>query len=83
MIEQPGETNCIHGIGHKADLHGCDGCCAVAEKEDTDHKDEMAGYWFVLVFSLIFLVGIAYWYSTPPMELVETQFPMPIEKVIK
>jgi len=36
----------------------------------------MAGYWFVLVFSLICLIGIASWYSTPPMELVETQFPV-------
>ena len=28
MIEQPGETNCVHGVGHKDGIHGCDGCCA-------------------------------------------------------
>lgn len=27
MSEQSGETNCVHGIGHKSDVHGCDGCC--------------------------------------------------------
>jgi hypothetical protein len=27
MSEQIGETNCIHGIGHKSAPHGCDGCC--------------------------------------------------------
>jgi len=42
---------------------------------ENNHKDEMAGYWLVLVFSLICLIGIASWYSTPPMELVEVQFP--------
>ena len=28
MIEQPGETNCVHGVGHKDGIHGCDGCCS-------------------------------------------------------
>lgn len=28
MVTQPGEVNCIHGVGHKADIHGCDGCCS-------------------------------------------------------
>jgi hypothetical protein len=45
----------------------------------SDHEDEMSGWWFVLVFSIVCLIGIAYWYSTPPMELVEVQFPMPIK----
>jgi len=27
MSEQVGETNCVHGIGHKQNIHGCDGCC--------------------------------------------------------
>jgi hypothetical protein len=22
-----GELDCIHGIGHSANNHGCDGCC--------------------------------------------------------
>jgi hypothetical protein len=21
------ELTCVHGIGHSADVHGCDGCC--------------------------------------------------------
>jgi len=33
MTEQPGEANCIHGIGHKADIHGCDGCCTKKTNE--------------------------------------------------
>lgn len=24
-----GELDCIHGIGHSANNHGCDGCCFV------------------------------------------------------
>jgi hypothetical protein len=47
--------------------------------EETMHKEEEHGdigaWWFALVFSIICLIGIASWYSTPPMELVETQFP--------
>ena len=22
-----GELDCIHGVGHSAGVHGCDGCC--------------------------------------------------------
>lgn len=22
-----GELDCIHGVGHSAGIHGCDGCC--------------------------------------------------------
>ena len=32
MNEQPGEVNCVHGVGHKEDLHGCDGCCSKETK---------------------------------------------------
>lgn len=23
------ELECIHGVGHSEDTHGCDGCCAI------------------------------------------------------
>ncbi len=24
-----GELDCIHGVGHSAGIHGCDGCCII------------------------------------------------------
>lgn len=26
------ELQCIHGVGHKVETHGCDGCCLVFGK---------------------------------------------------
>jgi len=23
------ELDCIHGVGHSGDIHGCDGCCSI------------------------------------------------------
>ena len=34
MTEQPGETNCVHGVGHKDGIHGCDGCCGKEQVSD-------------------------------------------------
>ena len=42
--------------------------------KEEEHSD-IGAWWLALVFSIICLIGIASWYSTPPMELVEVQFP--------
>lgn len=23
------ELECVHGVGHSGDVHGCDGCCSI------------------------------------------------------
>ncbi len=32
------ELDCIHGIGHSAGLHGCDGCCLSLAEVLTDRE---------------------------------------------
>ena len=26
------ELECVHGVGHSGDVHGCDGCCSIIAK---------------------------------------------------
>jgi hypothetical protein len=26
------ELECVHGVGHSGDVHGCDGCCVIIAK---------------------------------------------------
>jgi hypothetical protein len=26
------ELECVHGVGHSSDVHGCDGCCSIIAK---------------------------------------------------
>ena len=43
-----GELECVHGVGHSAGVHGCDGCCtpivrkAKAEAWEEGWKDSLA-----------------------------------------
>ena len=43
-----GELECIHGVGHSAGIHGCDGCCtplvqqARADAWEEGWKDSLA-----------------------------------------
>ena len=32
------ELDCIHGVGHSAGLHGCDGCCLKLAESFTDRE---------------------------------------------
>lgn len=32
------ELDCIHGIGHSAGLHGCDGCCLRLAEQLSDRE---------------------------------------------
>ena len=32
------ELECIHGIGHSAGIHGCDGCCLALTKGATNQE---------------------------------------------
>lgn len=32
------ELECLHGIGHSAGIHGCDGCCLALTKGATDKE---------------------------------------------
>jgi uncharacterized alpha/beta hydrolase family protein len=32
------ELDCIHGVGHSAGLHGCDGCCLKLTEAFTDRE---------------------------------------------
>jgi hypothetical protein len=35
------ELECVHGIGHSAGLHGCDGCCLPLTKAASDTEIRM------------------------------------------
>lgn len=68
MTEQPGETNCTHGIGHKADLHGCDGCCSIDNQkaEIIDNEFEFRrGYHYGLTEEQERIIKIIDAYGNP------------------
>lgn len=38
---RPAELTCQHGVGHSAEIHGCDGCCSVMVKTVKMTRDEL------------------------------------------
>ena len=56
---RPYELECVHGVGHSAGVHGCDGCCGILtwparaeawdEGHNTPHLPEFKGHQFTAV----------------------------------
>ena len=40
-----GELDCIHGVGHSAGIHGCDGCCIPLVQQARAEAWEEGAVW--------------------------------------
>lgn len=44
MSPRPHELECIHGVGHQADVHGCDGCCGLVFGSSAGWEEPVAKF---------------------------------------